>query len=208
MDELNQIDENDVALAPTNIMCTTWLNELMHRGFASFNDVNGNIIDLNTFASSWFAIGRDNENLKSCLFVPRNFLPWFIQLNFKSAYVSFENSRLYLSCGTDEKEGLTISFKIRKDRLKLLWHDSFSKDDTKELQFRAIALKADNSIIISERILHKCSLKNEDDLSNIVIPPLDNVETGEKYVDEIRRNFEAEYAQKYLNFDNDDDLEW
>lgn len=201
------MNEDDIINAPIFIMLTTWLNNLMHKKHAEFNKENENIIDIDSYASAWFSIGRDNETLAPFIGVPKNFMPWFVQIGFEKAFLNFKNKRLYLSCGSENEEGITISFKIRKERMNLLWHKTFKENDIKQLDFRAIAFKADGSEEISEKSLHACELKLTDDLFEIVKPPIENIDLESEYADEIRSKFESEYASKYKTH-TQDDVEW
>lgn len=205
------MDEQDILDAPTKIMLFSWLNNLRQNGNATYNDENTNIIDLDSYSSSWFCIGRDNETLDGFIGIPKSLIPWFIDLKFKHAVLSYKRRRLYLSCGNEDEVGFTISLKIREKRMSLLWNKKNDDSDVKNLDMRMFSIKADNSISLSEEILHVVPLIKSDDLNKVVYQD-DYIEPTKEeiYADEIREKFQNEYASKYMDLNNGDDLdeEW
>lgn len=202
------MDEQDVLDAPMKIMLFTWLNNLMQNGNASYNEENTNIIDLDSYSSSWFCVGRDNDTLDGFIGVPKNLIPWFIDLKFKHAVISHSKRRLYLSCGNEDEVGFTISIKIRSKRMSLIWNKNNDESDVKNLDLRMFSIKADNSISLSEKVLHVVPLIQSDDLDKVVFQ--DNIKEPsreEMFADEIKQKFKEEYASKYMDLNNGDDIE-
>ncbi len=202
------MDEKDIIRAPSDIMFFTWLYKLMAEDHAKFNEENENIIDLDTLASSWFVIGRDNDTLKGFLGVPKAFIPWFPQIKFKHAVVDFTRNRLYISCGDANTEGVTIGLKVRPQRLALLWHDNFSKDSTQGLDFRIFGIKADKQLEISENPIKELSLIHSDDLRKVVQKSMAQESLESVYADDIKSRYEDMFANKYSGVSNsNEDLE-
>lgn len=198
------MDEKDIVKAPTDIMFFTWLYKLMSDKHCFINTVNDRILDLDDYASNWFILGRDNETLEGFLGIPRTLLPWFAQIKFKQAVVNFELGRLYLSCGDEDIEGLTISLKIRRERLKLLWREDLEDDSHTTLDFRIFAPKADNTLSISENVIYRMPLINTTDLMRVVRPSQDAESQESVYADDIKARYQELYANKYLNGDEED----
>lgn len=205
------MDEQDILDAPTKIMLFTWLNNLFQNNNAIYNDDNINIIDLDSYASSWFCIGRDNETLDGFIGIPKSLIPWFIDLKFKHAVLSHKRRRLYLSCGNEEEIGFTVSIKIRSKRMSLLWNKDNDDDDVKNLDMRMFSIKADNSLSLSEDPLHVIPLIKSDELDKVVFQDNFKEPTREEmFADEIKQKFKDEYASKYMDLNNGDDIndEW
>lgn len=199
------MEEKDILDAPIDILFFTWLYKLMSEGHAKYNEDNDNIIDLDEFASSWFSVGRDNDTLNGFLGVPKTLIPWFAQIKFKQAVVDFKRNRLFLSCGDEDEEAVTISIKVRNKRLALLWHDNFDVDATKELDFRIFAIKADNSVTVSEKVILNIPLINTDEISRVVKMNIAQESLESVYAEDIKANYEKAYASKYLGVDDGDD---
>lgn len=199
------MEEKDIVKAPIDILFFTWLHNLMAEGHAEFSHENNNIIELNSFASAWFSVGRDNSNLNGFLGIPKEFIPWFNEVKFKSSTVDFKRGRLYLSCGDENVEGITIGIKVRDKRLKLLWNDNFEKDSSRTLDFRIFAIKADNSITLSEQAINTLPLINTDDISRVVMMSITQEEKESVYAEDVQNKYEKEYASKYFGIEDDDD---
>lgn len=196
------MDEKDIVKAPRDIMLFTWLYKLMTDGHCVINENNNRILDMDDYVSNWFIVGRDNDTYDGFLGIPRAFLPWFSQIKFKQATASFKKGRLYLSCGNEDEEGITISFKVRRERLKLIWRDDLADDGVSTLDFRIFAPKADGTSSISENVIYKMSLIKTDDLSRVVRQSEEGVDQEAVYAEDIRTRYAQLYASKYL----DDDL--
>lgn len=201
------MDKKDIVRAPTDILLFTWLYNLIEEEHASYNLENDNIIELDSYASSCFTIGRDNEKLNSFLGVPKNLIPWFAQIPWKSAVVDFERSIIFISCGDENEIGLTIGIKVRRKRIELLWNNNIDDNEVSDLSFRVFAVKADSSISISEKIFAKVPLKKSSDLAVVVMKTFDESSAEDVYADDIRARYDDLYANKYLNVSSDDDFE-
>lgn len=199
------MEEKDIVKAPIDILFFTWLHNLLAEGHAEYSEENNNIINLNTFASSWFSVGRDNTSLTGFLGIPKEFIPWFNDIKFKSATVDFKRNRLYLSCGDENEEAITIGIKVRAKRLSLLWHDNFDKDSERTLDFRIFAIKADDTISVSEFAIKSIKLINTDDITRVVRMDIDQEEAESVYADDIKANYAKAYASKYLGVDDEDE---
>lgn len=202
------MEEKDIISAPSDIMFFTWLYKLMAENHATFNEENENIIDLDTMASSWFIIGRDNDTLRGFLGIPKAFIPWFPQIKFKHAVVDPSRNRLYISCGNEDTEGITLSLKIRAQRLALLWHDNFGEDSIQHLDFRIFGIKADKQLEISENPIKELSLIKTEDLSRVVQKTIAQESLESVYADDIKARYEEMFAAKYANVStSNEDLE-
>lgn len=204
------MEEQDILDAPIKIMLFTWLNDLFQNGNAQYNNENNNIIDLDSYASSWFSIGRNNDNLKGYIGIPQALCPWFYQLGFKHAVVSKRYKRIYISCGNEEDVGLTLSFKIREKRISLLWNENL-QSKIQDLEFRIFNIKADNSISITEDVVWVTPMIRSDDLRDVVYNEEYNISTKDAYSLEAKENLKNEYLRNYVNIDQDDeddDNEW
>ena len=188
------MEDKDVLEAPVKILLFRWLENLFEKGAANFSEENKNIIELNSFVSSWFCIGRDNELLDPFLGIPKNLIPWFLQLRFKNAMVSPSRKRLYLSCGDNSTESLTLSFKIRAKRLQLLTIDNKNK-----LDFRIIAIKADRSVSVTQNVLSFIPLIISDDLEDIVPLVLDEAAKEEIYYNDVKSRFNNDFKMDFKN---------
>lgn len=190
------MNDNDILEAPVKILLFTWLENLFDKKMADFSTENSNIIDLNSYASSWFCSGRDNENLDPYFAVPKNLIPWFLQLRFKNAMVSPSRKRLYLSCGDKDTIALTLSFKIREKRLKLLTDNNKNK-----LDFRIVAVKADKTNSVTQNVLTFVPLIISDDLSNISPTPIEDINTEEVFYNDVKSRFEKEFKTDFVDLD-------
>lgn len=191
------MDEKDIISAPADIMLFTWLYKLMAEGHAAFCPDNENIIEVDALVSSWFLIGRDNDTLKGFLGIPKVYIPWFPQIKFKTAVVDYTRSRLYISCGSETTEGITIGLKVRKQRLALLWHDNFGDDSKQGLDFRIFGIKADKTYEISENPIKELSLIKSDDLGKVVQKTIAQESLESVYEDDIKASYENLFASKY-----------
>lgn len=192
------MDQKDIIKAPSDIMFFTWLYKLISDKHCTYNEKNNRILDLDDYVSNWFIIGRDNETLNGFLGIPRGLLPWFSQIKFKQATVSFKEGRLYLSCGDEDEEGITISLKIRRERLKLLWRDDLKEDAEFALEFRIFAPKADGTLSISDNVIYRMKMINTNDLSRVVRPSEEGEDLEMVYAEDIKARYEQMYANQYF----------
>lgn len=199
------MEEKDIVKAPIDIMLFAWLYNLIEEGHATYCEENNNIINLNPFASGWFSVGRDNSNLNGFLGIPKEFIPWFNEVKFKKATVDFSRNRLYISCGDENEEGITIGIKVRSKRLSLLWNDNFDKDSERTLDFRIFAVKADDTTTLSEQAIKTIRLICSDDISQAVMMNIEQESLESVYAEDVKANYEKAYATKYLGMDDDDE---
>ena len=88
----------EVALSTGKIMFFYFLNNLLDRKLAKVNDVNSNIINLDSFSSNWFVIGRsvvDDKLDNPFIGIPEDMIPWFLELNWTRVLVDYDNGHIY-----------------------------------------------------------------------------------------------------------------
>ena len=205
------MEEKDLFEAPTKIMLFTWLNSLMKNDNAEINKENNMIIDLSPYASSWFSVGRELENKNGFIGVSKTLIPWFVDLKWDSAVISFEKGRLYLTCGSENDEGLTISFKVRKKRLNLIYDEATHGGKDSTLDFRMFSIKADGGIFLSKLVLKQIPIRISDNISDVVYNDTTvNVDLEMEYEEQISMKFKELYASKYMEIDDDlgEEDEW
>ncbi len=195
------MEQDEIMKAATKMMLFTWLHGMDQNDNLHYNEENSNIIEIDSYASSRFAIGRNNDTDTPFLGIPRSLIPWFVDLDFQNAHISFKRSMLYLTTGDFENEGFTLGITIRKERMNLLWSKNNKDDDIKRLDFRIVSIKANNEMSIAESDVFHCPFTKTEDLSRIVIDERKvKVSQEDMFAEEVAAKFDKEYASKYMGF--------
>ena len=92
-----EITERDFMMTPGKIMFFSWLNNLFLKKQATFNEDNYNIIDLKSYPSSWFSIGRNNQEKSPFIGIQQHMIPWFFETSWQKAFIVEEEGKLYLN---------------------------------------------------------------------------------------------------------------
>lgn len=147
MNEQEKILREERMLATSKIMMYAWLNELFNQKQASFDTDNSNIIVLDSYPSSWFCIGREEENKTPFLAIQEGMTPWFIHIPWERAIVDEAGGMLYLTCAEqDGMEDLTIAIKGRKKRLKVF---TYQQGDEIKMDFRLVKIFPSGDVDVS-----------------------------------------------------------
>ena len=185
----NQIEERDLMLTPGKIMFFSWINNLFLKKQANIDEDNKNVILLSSFPSTWFCIGRNNEEKSPFIGIQQHMIPWFLETSWKLAVIVEDDGYLYLTCGDEEKGDLTLGIKVRKKRLKVLWGD----ETQRHLDFRVIKIENDE-VAISEKVYKRVPIIKESNISNIVKKPENEYQSKtDKYEDEIESRFNEKF---------------
>jgi hypothetical protein len=188
---MSEKKSEDPYLAPGKLMFFTWVNNMIVKKQAKFNEDNKSIIDLSNFAASWFCIGREEEGKIPFIGIQENMTPWFFEISWKRANISKKYKKLYLSCSENsETPDLTISIPIREARIKLI-HDELDKDEEKFLDFRMTRIDNDGNVEISKKSYKTVYLTDGDDEDKLYAKPVfDNKKDLEIDENVLRKTFD------------------
>ena len=200
-----EITERDFMMTPGKIMFFSWLNNLFLKKQATFNEDNYNIIDLKSYPSSWFSIGRNNQEKSPFIGIQQHMIPWFFETSWQKAFIVEEEGKLYLTCGNETTGDFTISIKVRKKRLKVLW----TEETQKHLDFRIMKIGNNpDDIELSEKVYKRIPMAKVSSYKEVVAQSDFSLETKtEEYEDEIRERFVKIQSNKNnndLNIEEDD----
>lgn len=115
--------------APDYLNFYIFVNAMLMKGNAEFSEHNNKIINLNTSASNFFAIGRD-QNMKPFIGVQEDMMDWFFSLDWAEiAYmINRQDVRIYL-VSKDEKNKINFILGIRVKRKRIVvLHDEKNED--------------------------------------------------------------------------------
>jgi len=183
----NDITERDFMMTPGKIMFFSWLNNLFLKKQANFNEKNYNIVDLKSYPSSWFSIGRNNQEKSPFIGIQQHMIPWFFETSWKKAFIVEDEGKLYLTCGDSETGDFTISIKVRRKRLKVLW----TEETQKHLDFRIMKVgDTKDEIEISEKVYKRIPLQKVSSYKDVVAKSSFSLNTKTvEYEDEISERF-------------------
>jgi len=168
MNEQENILRQERMLATSKIMMYAWLNELFNNKQADFDSENSNIIVLGAFPSSWFCIGREEENKVPFLAIQEGMTPWFIHIPWQKAIVDQEGGMLYLTCAQDGGEDLTIAIKGRKARLKVF---TYQQPEESKIDFRLVKIFPNGDVDVSNDSFKQIPLTKFKTKNEIVLSP-------------------------------------
>jgi hypothetical protein len=169
MNEQENILRQERMSATSKIMMYAWLNELFNNKQADFDSENSNIIVLGAFPSSWFCIGREEENKVPFLAIQEGMTPWFIHIPWERAIVDQEGGMLYLTCAQDGGgEDLTIAIKGRKARLKVF---TYQQPEESKMDFRLVKIFPNGDVDVSNDSFKQVSLTRFKAKNDIVLSP-------------------------------------
>lgn len=198
-----QKEDIEIILATGKVMFFTWLNNLFLKKHASFDKENSNIINLSSYASTWFCIGREEVSKTPFIGIQENMIPWFFETNWNRALVDEENGYLYLTCAeTSQEEDLTIGIKTRKTRLKVFTHE---KSDQEEhyIDFRVIKVRPNNEVEISEKVYKKCKLERIYSKRDVVLPAAEDLLKNSTEIEKDSYNLD-DAGFRTIKFSDDD----
>lgn len=161
----------EIALSTGKIMFFYWLNNLINRKLATINKENSNIVNLNSFASNWFMMGRavEGEELKNpFLGVQEGMIPWFLEIGWERALIDFDNGHIYLTCAADRNAAdFTIRLTSRVNRLNV-FRSGNGSSPVKALDFRIFRFEATEDITVSNKVYKRCAVDEFDGLESVV----------------------------------------
>ena len=188
MQERNEALE--VALSTGKIMFFYFINNLVTRKLASINKVNGNIINIDAFASNWFIIGRSVEDDKlenPFIGIPEDMIPWFLEMNWKRVLIDYTGGFIYLTCSDDATiPNFTIRLKARTNRLNVF--KSLSENDG--VDFRIFQFDGSGDVVISKKVYKRCKINEFDGIESVTafheddLQRFENDKTVKKYGDD------------------------
>lgn len=191
MSNEQELTDKDLMLTPGKIMFFSWLNNLFQKKQATFKKDNNNIVLLNSYPSTWFCIGRNNEDKSPFIGIQEHMIPWFFETPWKNSIIVENDNMLYLTCGDKETSDFTLGIKIRKKRFNVLW----GKETQRHLDFRIIKINSQDEISISEKVYKRIPLEKLDDI-NLEIKPtiIKEVTKSELYEEEIKSRFKDKFG--------------
>ena len=152
-----EFSPQEIAEAPIKLMLSIWLAGLIKNELAEQTKENENIFLLNSYASSWFAIGINAKDNTPFLGIQEGLNPWFFQIPWKKLVISPKRGYIYLLCGNNEMDDLVIGIKTRRKRMKILWQNDVPAAK-KFCELRMIRIQ-NKEINISNLISHKITLE-------------------------------------------------
>ncbi|PSU89771.1 hypothetical protein [Photobacterium kishitanii] len=156
----------DIGALPSKVMFAIWLRQLIATKKAKFTKKSKKVIELGSFASGHFAIGRKKDNNHPIIAFPTQMMPWFASLDIRGCIVTKDNG-IYLGFGRESAE-FYIRISSNAFRTKaLLPKEEVSDDLTRTVDFHCYYVNKDDSIILS-RSLNRTEIKEIDNISSIV----------------------------------------
>lgn len=161
----------EVALSTGKIMFFYFLNNLLDRKLAKVNDVNSNIINLDSFSSNWFVIGRsvvDDKLDNPFIGIPEDMIPWFLELNWTRVLVDYDNGHIYLTCAESKEESdFTLRISARVNRLNV-FKSSDANGFVNSLDFRIFKFETTNDLTVSNKVYKRCAIEEFDGIDSVV----------------------------------------
>lgn len=172
--------------ATSKLMMYAWLNGLFNHKQASFDEENKNIIILDTYPSSWFCIGRENENNVPFLALQEGMTPWFIHIPWERAVIDEKGGMLYLTCAENSHdENLTIAIKGRPKRLKIF---TYQQNENINMDFRLFKIFPNGEVEVSESAFKTIPMERFSNKNEIVLSPkVLSQSLDEEFEEELKR---------------------
>lgn len=95
-----------------------FMSRLVEKSHLGFSNENAKVVMLDTYASSFFACGRDIEN-QPFVGVPSKMVPFFTQIDWVEASICRPLGYIFLEARDQATQSLNMAFgiKLRRDRL-------------------------------------------------------------------------------------------
>lgn len=137
------------------LMFLVWLGRLIQSNNAEVNKDNPLVLNLDSRASGFFLLGRDNQN-QPFLGIPIEFMPFFVQIDWMEISFCREEGRLYLEARDPSTQALhmALGLSVRSARLNVICLDG--KEQPEDLVFSMRVFKQNpqkpEQIMLSDQV--------------------------------------------------------
>lgn len=167
MSDNKGLNKKEVAKAPGKLMMFLRLAQFINEGHAKVHDKYKNIILFDSFLSNTFSIGKEDDTNNPFIGIQDKFIPWFIEPEWKIAYLCPNEQYLYLVSREGVIDGLVIGIKIRKKRMSLLWTNE--KTDIKYLFIKIFKIESKFDYKVSNKIFATLEIEKCNSIEEIYI---------------------------------------
>lgn len=148
---------------PGKIKFLIWIMSLIKYKHAKFSEKNSNLINLNSYSSNFFIIGRDKDKQKF-IGIQHKMIPWFLEVSWERVSIDYDKGYIYLISTTEYDDALVLGIKCRKKRLEMLRPDKSSE----EVVFKIYKQDKGGDVEISKRFFFPMIIEETKDIYEII----------------------------------------
>lgn len=188
--------QDEILSAPGITKFMTFLVALIADGKATYSDKSNKVVLLNSDASNYFTLGRDNKN-KPYIGLQEDMVPWFLDIPWDIVVLSLKEKYLYLVAKNEDGEPIfCLGIKPRRKRLLAINVPEYENVEDTKVSFKLFKI-INREIAISQEKAQKkeLSVAWEKSIFNIIEPevvvekpPVQENLSGFKFVNRKRKN--------------------
>ena len=198
-------NKREIALSTGKIMFYYFLNNLINKKLATINEENSSIVNLDSFASNWFMMGRSiegNELKNPFIGIQEGMIPWFLEISWQRILIDFEKGHIYLTCAESRDDtNFTLRLTSRVNRLNV-FKSGKNSSIISALDFRIFRFESTDDITISNKVYKRCAVEEFDGLDSVVAIHEDDIQLFENNKT-FRKNNDDDFNKGTVKFFDD-----
>lgn len=162
-----ELSPKDIIKAPGQLMYFTFIKVALFKKEAKYSEINRKVILLNSEASNYFLLGRDNKMIPF-IAVQEKMIPWFFEIQWVRVCVSFKDNYLYL---INEENGIikhVLGLKSRKKRLLAIIDPTTESKTESYLSLKVFKIQNKNVAVSKSNILEGVNITVIKDINDII----------------------------------------
>lgn len=144
---MSDLSHTEILQAPGYVMFWMFINSLLGEGKATFSPKTNKAIILNSEASNYFIMGRD-EDAKPYIGIQETMIPWFLEIPWSEIALCPDEKYLYLIAKENDEVTFVLGLKPRLKRMIALIDPKVEKIEKVSVNFKIFKI-VKNEIAVS-----------------------------------------------------------